>query len=180
VPVLKNPKHEIFAQELAKGRTQIEAQQTAGYKPNDSNAAQLAKRPEIQARITEINGRVAAKAEITLESLLNEAAELQEKAAAANQFSAANGALKLKAELSGHYVQRKEDVTPRRSVREIDSRIHQLLAGRGQGGVVGTAGGKATDVGADADLPSLPGDGSAEAGAISEASEVLQSWRRSH
>jgi hypothetical protein len=47
----------------------------------------------------------------------------------AKQYAAANSALKLKAELSGHYVQRKEDVTPRLSEAEIDARLLELLAG---------------------------------------------------
>jgi phage terminase small subunit len=34
MPVLSNPKHERFAQELAKGKTADEAYQLAGCKPN--------------------------------------------------------------------------------------------------------------------------------------------------
>jgi hypothetical protein len=64
MPVLKNPKHERFAQEVASGKTQVEAYEIAGYKPNDGNAAQLAKRPEISARVAEINGIAADKVAI--------------------------------------------------------------------------------------------------------------------
>jgi cell division septum initiation protein DivIVA len=75
----------------------------------------LLKNVQIQQRIVQLQQKVARKAEITLESLLREAAEIQTAATNAKQYAAANSALKLKAELSGHYVQRKEDVTPRRS-----------------------------------------------------------------
>jgi hypothetical protein len=78
--------------------------------------------------------KVARKAEITLESLLREAAVIQTAATNAKQYAAANSALKLKAELSGHYVQRKEDVTPRRSATEIDARLRELLAAGDQAG----------------------------------------------
>jgi hypothetical protein len=47
----------------------------------------------------------------------------------ARQYAAANGALKLKAELSGLYVQRKEDVTPKRSQEQGDAELRELLAG---------------------------------------------------
>jgi phage terminase small subunit len=67
---LKNVKRERFAQELAKGNTQVEAYKIAGYSPNDSNAAKLANKPEIQERITEINGKALARAELEAELLL--------------------------------------------------------------------------------------------------------------
>lgn len=54
MPILSNPKHEVFAQELAKGKTQIEAHGLAGYKPHRSTAAQLARNPNISARVTEL------------------------------------------------------------------------------------------------------------------------------
>ena len=39
---LKNPKHERFAQELAKGKSATEAYRLAGYKPDDGHASRLA------------------------------------------------------------------------------------------------------------------------------------------
>ena len=55
--------------------------------------------------------------------------KIQTAAINAKQYAAANSALKLKAELSGHNIQRKEDVTPRLSEAEIDARLCELLAG---------------------------------------------------
>jgi hypothetical protein len=64
----------------------------------------------------------------------------------ARQYAAANGALKLKAELSGLYVQRKEDVTPRRSQEQIDAELRELLAG-GYAAETGRPAGGATQPG---------------------------------
>jgi phage terminase small subunit len=76
----KNVKRERFAQELAKGKTQVEAYKIAGYSPNDSNAAKLANKPEIQERITEINGKALARAELeaelTVASMLKRAGKI--------------------------------------------------------------------------------------------------------
>ena len=63
--------------------------------------------------LSQLHQSAAESAEITLQGLLQEANEIQRAAMEAKQYAAANGALKLKAELSGLYVQRKEDVTPR-------------------------------------------------------------------
>jgi len=55
MPVLK-PKWEKFAQELAKGVTELEAYEFAGYSPHDSNASVLARKPEIIGRVSELIG----------------------------------------------------------------------------------------------------------------------------
>lgn len=162
---LKNARHEKFAQNLAKGRSQAEAYMNAGYETGDAaasaNAARLIGNDSVAARVAELQTRTAGKAEITLDSLLCEAAEIQLAAQAAAQFSAANGALKLKAELSGHYVQRKEDVTPRRSSDQIDSRVRQLLADRDKGRAAGASGRAGEGAERDEAIPTVPGHGTA-------------------
>jgi phage terminase small subunit len=144
MPILSNQRHERFAQEIAQGKSAAEAYCLAGYRAADKSAEtagpRLFRNVQIQQRVIELQQKVARKAEITLESLLEEA-ELQRAAAfGAEQYAAANSALKLKAELSGHYVLRKQDVTPRRSEAEIDARLRELLAGGDQAGSSGTAG----------------------------------------
>lgn len=54
MPVLSNPKHELFAQELAKGKTQIEAHGIAGYRPHGGNSCTLEKNKKIQERVAEL------------------------------------------------------------------------------------------------------------------------------
>lgn len=72
MPVLKNPKHELFAQELAKGKTATEAYVLAGYKANDGNAATLKGNQRISDRVEELLTRAAARVEITKSRVLEE------------------------------------------------------------------------------------------------------------
>jgi phage terminase small subunit len=74
MPVLENPKHERFAQELAKGTSASQAYVLAGYKPNDSHASRLGGNGKVAARVEEILGRAAARAEVSVERVLQELA----------------------------------------------------------------------------------------------------------
>jgi phage terminase small subunit len=72
MPVLDNARHELFAQELAKGKTADEAYQIAGYSPNRGNACTLKAKQSIQDRVAEIMEAAAERAEITRADVLNE------------------------------------------------------------------------------------------------------------
>lgn len=63
--VLTNPRHERFAQEMAKGMTAAAAYHLAGYKSNRSQATRLRDRPEIAARIAEMMALSAARSTVT-------------------------------------------------------------------------------------------------------------------
>jgi phage terminase small subunit len=76
MPVLDNPKHEQFAQELAKGKTQVEAYELAGYKANEGNASTLASNPEVQGRVKEIKSVGAEKAAVTVQRVMEELAKI--------------------------------------------------------------------------------------------------------
>lgn len=54
MPALKNPKHERFAQELAKGKSATEAHKLAGYSFNRGNAATLKRNKQIAKRVEEL------------------------------------------------------------------------------------------------------------------------------
>jgi phage terminase small subunit len=54
MPTLRNPRHERFAQELAGGKTGIEAHRLAGYKPDRGNATRLQQKDSISHRVAEI------------------------------------------------------------------------------------------------------------------------------
>lgn len=54
MPVLTNARHERFAQELASGKSLLEAHAAAGYSPNRGNAATLKQTQSILDRINEI------------------------------------------------------------------------------------------------------------------------------
>ncbi len=101
MPVLKNARHEKFAQALAKGKTAIDAYGEAGYKPDRGAATRLSANVSIRDRIAELQAKTVKKVEITVDSL---AAELEEARAIAlkeKQSSAAVSATMGKAKLFG-------------------------------------------------------------------------------
>jgi phage terminase small subunit len=69
---LANPRHERFAQALAQGKTATKAYVLAGYKANDGNASRMKGNERISARVQEIVGRAAERAEVSLERVLRE------------------------------------------------------------------------------------------------------------
>ncbi|WP_292534066.1 terminase small subunit [Methylocystis sp.] len=80
MPVLENPRHEIFAREIAKGASQREAYRAAGYEGDersmDANAARLIADDRVAIRVQEIQATAAKRAEITIERTLLELAKI--------------------------------------------------------------------------------------------------------
>ncbi|MFO1124000.1 MAG: terminase small subunit [Methylocystis sp.] len=80
MPVLENPRHEIFAREIAKGASQREAYRAAGYEGDersmDANAARLIADDRVAIRVQEIQAAAAKRAEITIERTLLELAKI--------------------------------------------------------------------------------------------------------
>jgi phage terminase small subunit len=54
MPILENPRHELFAQAVAKGSSASEAYASAGYGADDGNAARLKSDEAVTARIEEL------------------------------------------------------------------------------------------------------------------------------
>ncbi len=106
--MLRNPRRERFAQELAKGKTQLEAYEIAGYKPNRSHAAKLANDPEVMERMTQIVAAGARRAEVSVASVTKMLVEDHERAVELNQISAAVSAAQAIAKLHGLMVDRSE------------------------------------------------------------------------
>src|SRR5262249_29838368 len=67
---LANLRHERFAQALARGKTATEAYVLAGYKANDGNASRMKGNERISARVQEIVGHAAERAEGDVERSL--------------------------------------------------------------------------------------------------------------
>lgn len=63
MPVLKNARHEKYAQALAKGAVADDAYVDAGFAFNRGNAARLKANESVRKRTEEIKARVAEKAE---------------------------------------------------------------------------------------------------------------------
>lgn len=90
--ILKNARHERFAQRLAAGKTADEAYRLAGFKPNRGNAATLKANQSIQDRVEEILSLAAARVEITQGNVLAELAKIgfADIRRAVNWYSQAN------------------------------------------------------------------------------------------
>ena len=69
---LQNARHEAFAQGLAKGQSASEAYIAAGYKESRSAASRLSTNVNIEARVAELVGKGAEKAETTVARVLLE------------------------------------------------------------------------------------------------------------
>ena len=70
MPALDNPKHERFAQELAKGLSADKAYELAGFKPNRGNATTLKQKESISNRVTELLAeRESIHAQATAEAI---------------------------------------------------------------------------------------------------------------
>jgi phage terminase small subunit len=129
---LSNPKHEIFAQELAKGKTAEDAHRIAGYKASRSGASQLKQNLNISNRVSEllvereaIHGQATAEAikstaltkAWVIETLMENVAKAMQAKAMTNdegetigefqyQGSVANKALELLGKEIGMFVDR--------------------------------------------------------------------------
>jgi hypothetical protein len=132
MPPLDNPRWEHFAQELAKGHRAQDAYVAAGYKANPGNATRLKLNEKIFARVKELLDRSAARAEVTVASLLNELEEARKLAAEINQPSAAVAATLGKAKVAGLIVDRKEVGKPGdfegMNVDELREHIARVIA----------------------------------------------------
>ena len=72
MPILDNSRHEIFAQELAKGATADEAYQLAGYSENRGNATRLKANERVLKRVAELKEQAAVRARKSMDDILKQ------------------------------------------------------------------------------------------------------------
>jgi hypothetical protein len=108
MPVLTNPRHELFAQELAKGKSANEAYTVAGYRQCRQNAARLMSNDDIRARLAELQAITAKSTAITVESICRELDEANAVAKERGQASAMVSASALRAKLAGLLIEKVE------------------------------------------------------------------------
>jgi len=108
VPILKNQRWEIFAQEIAKGETASKAYQTAGFRPSRKNASRLRAREDVGARVHELQLAAARSTEITIASVCRELDDAVAVAKSRGQANAMVSATGLRAKLAGLMVERVE------------------------------------------------------------------------
>jgi phage terminase small subunit len=135
MPALPNPRHEAFAQALARGKNATAAHEEAGYKPNRSTACQLKQDPRISTRVAELQEEqlalhqqatveAAANAKVTIESLIAEAEAARSKAMSEKGGAAAVSALTAKAKLAGMW---REKVDTHNTGSPVYQRIERTI-----------------------------------------------------
>lgn len=109
MPTLENPKHEAFAQGLAKGLSASVAYVAAGYRESRSSASRLSTNANIVARVAELQAMVAERVVVdrqwVLSKLIENATNTQE-----TNPSASNKALELIGKEIGMFVDRTENL----------------------------------------------------------------------
>lgn len=155
MPVLRNPRHEIFAQALAKGVGTNEAFEAAGFKPNPGNArrlkmdeaiakrieAILSEREHIHSRAVE---RAIERTAVTIESLTDDLARIAMKAEGLNNGPGLNAARAAKmdiARLNGMIIERSEIGKPGDFSRMTEDELERFISERTRrisGGLAGT------------------------------------------
>lgn len=109
MPALSNPKHERFAQALAKGETAVAAYEQAGYKPDRGAASRLSANVSIERRVAEILDRAAERTEITVAGITDRLLKIAAKAEVkddASMLSVARASLMDAAKLNGLVVEK--------------------------------------------------------------------------
>jgi hypothetical protein len=139
MPALKNPRHEAFAQALARGMSASAASVEGGYKANRHNAAALAREEHIRTRVTELQeeklaihkqatAEAVANAKVTIESLIAEAEAARAKAMSEKGGAAAAvSALTAKAKLAGMW---REKVDQHNTGSPAYERIERVIVER--------------------------------------------------
>jgi hypothetical protein len=108
VPILENQRHELFAQELAKGKSASEAYVLAGFRPSRKNASRLRANEGVKARLAELQAVAARSTAITIESICAELDQANQVAMERGQAAAMVSASTLRAKLGGLMIERVE------------------------------------------------------------------------
>ena len=116
MPVLKNARHELFAQCVANGMLLDDAYEKAGFKPNQRNSSRIRKLTSVDERIAELLNeraskiveKVAIEVEYTREKLLAELERARQVAEEAKNGSAMAMATLGKAKILGLIIDRRE------------------------------------------------------------------------
>ena len=114
--VLKNARHELFAQCVTNGMLLDDAYEKAGFKPNQRNSSRLRKLTSVDERIAELLNeraskiveKVAIEVEYTREKLLAELERARQVAEEAKNGSAMAMATLGKAKILGLIIDRRE------------------------------------------------------------------------
>lgn len=173
--ILDNPRHELFAQGLAKGKPQRDAYLDAGFQPSsdevaDACASRLAKDDDISERVKEMQDKAARKIELDRYDIIRMIMDDRILARENKQAAAAIRASELLGkELAGMFVEKKEIKTG--LLEDVDAgqleRLRETLTAERIRRAAERSG---SDGDRKEDRVILPGPRPAEAGALSKAS----------
>src|SRR5262245_44643180 len=112
MPVLKNQRHELFAQLVAKGMSATAAYKKAGYAEDGANklSPRLMANEGIKARIAELKGKTAERTGITLTRLMADLEHIQQRALSGKrpQLAVAQQTTVAMAKLAGLWIEKRE------------------------------------------------------------------------
>ena len=146
MPALRNQRHEIFSQNLAKGMTGDQAYIRAGYKPNQHNASRLKTNETITSRVMELQAKKQERFVLTRQHLIEGLLENIEKALGRKPVNVgkegsevfvyrgdvANNAIRLAGLEIGMFNERKELKLVADFDKYSDAELVQLLAQEAQ------------------------------------------------
>jgi hypothetical protein len=128
MPACSTERQERFAHFIAKGMSQIDAYEAAGYRRCGKAASVAARRPGVAARVRELRHRASSRTHVTLVSLIEKAEDARVLAMQNNQPSAAVLAIKEIGILSGLRVEKRD--TSIRSVEQLsDDELMRIARG---------------------------------------------------
>jgi phage terminase small subunit len=108
-PTKLSARQRKFAQELATGKSQVEAYEEAGYKPDRGHAARLAANGSVIEEVERIHAAAARRADIDLDFLILRADSIRLRALDEGELSVALAALKELGILTGLRVERRQE-----------------------------------------------------------------------
>ncbi len=128
MPVLANAKHELFAQNRAKGMTQIDAFEASGFAPNIGHASRLASNPLVAERVTELLAEAATETITTIYDIARQLDEDREFARGLEAPGPAITATMSKAKVLGLLTEKVEpiDIRVRHDITDVD--LARLIA----------------------------------------------------
>jgi Terminase small subunit len=134
MPPLDHPRHEIVAQELAKGETQRAAYINAGYRGDnpraaDASASRLLTKANVKNRVSELQEQAAMTVKITIEGQLAKLEEVLQESRLLKQCSAAIAAIREQSELAGLKVNKTELKSVRTFEDMSDEELHAFVYG---------------------------------------------------
>lgn len=133
MPQLRIARHEVFAQHIAAGETNLEAYLSAGYtfisqQTTSACASRLLKNANVAARVAELRAGIALRHEITVDSLVQKLEDIAAQASSLGQTAAAVSAVKEIAILAGLRVEKRDNTN--RNINEMsDDELASIAAG---------------------------------------------------